>query len=357
MYCRYCGSELKDDENICTNCWQPVEGEPVKQPTPVKTCKKCGATLKEGATFCGKCGEPVSVNNAPKATAVSVQPSTTQSIPQSPPVNICKKCGTALKEGAGFCGKCGEPTRPSTPILDTKPSCPSTPIQDVKPTRISTPINEPKPQTAEKSRPAFVEAVSQTVSDRIVDKDRFKRILCIVLVIGICMTAFGLVGQAMFSYMASSIKNEITKSSSGDDFLVQAILNATSSTAIDLVVGIIKNDATAINKVIKSIGSLVDDEYGIASLFGSFIGPELISEGRKMLQKESGALWPLLLVMVYYKEVLTIGVIAAGGGAVLLYLLGFRKKDLDLLKRTPLYIAGIIGVGLSIIALIVQMFV
>ena len=59
-------------------------------------CRQCGSELKEGAAFCSKCGYKV-VNQADEKIEIP------------PPVigTVCSKCGAPLKEGAAFCNACG----------------------------------------------------------------------------------------------------------------------------------------------------------------------------------------------------------------------------------------------------------
>jgi len=60
------------------------------------SCAGCGTALLEGAVFCGSCGAPVSAA-APAAA--------TPAVPAAPAV--CGQCGEPLREGARFCRKCG----------------------------------------------------------------------------------------------------------------------------------------------------------------------------------------------------------------------------------------------------------
>jgi uncharacterized Zn finger protein (UPF0148 family) len=61
-------------------------------------CKKCGTQLKDGAKFCPQCGAAVSVPVIPDPNP----PQEKMSVEL-----LCKNCGTALKEGALFCENCG----------------------------------------------------------------------------------------------------------------------------------------------------------------------------------------------------------------------------------------------------------
>lgn len=51
-------------------------------------CKKCGSKLPDGAGFCGVCGTPVQMKTQNK---------------------VCRKCGQPLTGKGKFCGVCGEP--------------------------------------------------------------------------------------------------------------------------------------------------------------------------------------------------------------------------------------------------------
>lgn len=65
----------------------PAADAPAAGLVPEETtrCLKCGSALKPGARFCGKCGEP--------ATAAKIK--------------TCPVCGKTLSPSARFCGKCG----------------------------------------------------------------------------------------------------------------------------------------------------------------------------------------------------------------------------------------------------------
>jgi RNA polymerase subunit RPABC4/transcription elongation factor Spt4 len=66
-------------------------------------CKNCGTLVKEGAKFCLNCGAMVSV----PAVSEPEPPEETPKEETSEMELSCKNCGTVLKESATFCGNCG----------------------------------------------------------------------------------------------------------------------------------------------------------------------------------------------------------------------------------------------------------
>ena len=52
MYCKKCGKEIPDNEELCLDCR-------VEEEKKVGYCTSCGAPLEEGASFCKTCGSKV----------------------------------------------------------------------------------------------------------------------------------------------------------------------------------------------------------------------------------------------------------------------------------------------------------
>jgi uncharacterized Zn-finger protein len=63
-----------------------------------QACPQCGTLLRVGITFCGKCGHHLEEDSTTPAEEVAVQGSGEAQCPQ---------CGRSLRAGVTFCGKCG----------------------------------------------------------------------------------------------------------------------------------------------------------------------------------------------------------------------------------------------------------
>lgn len=101
MFCRKCGTAVKDTARFCPGCGLNIERKPA--PVDKPTCHKCGAFVKENAKFCKSCGA--------KLTAPTAQPE----------IKYCG-CGAPIKEGTKFCKKCGAPIPAAAPKPDA-PRC------------------------------------------------------------------------------------------------------------------------------------------------------------------------------------------------------------------------------------------
>ena len=78
-------------------------------------CVKCGAPLRDGAGFCQKCGAAVETSEkAPESNRVEFDPAAGIQ-------PFCSFCGAPLRNGAGFCPKCGRPTHKGEAELPQKP--------------------------------------------------------------------------------------------------------------------------------------------------------------------------------------------------------------------------------------------
>ncbi|MFQ6106532.1 MAG: zinc-ribbon domain-containing protein [Thermoplasmata archaeon] len=82
--CQVCGQEKETYiqieygnriEFVCKECYRKSAEEPARK------CRECGSALKEGDRFCGKCGARQELN--------------------------CPKCGAEIADDDAFCGKCG----------------------------------------------------------------------------------------------------------------------------------------------------------------------------------------------------------------------------------------------------------
>lgn len=60
-FCKNCGNELKEGQEVCLNCGVKIEGNTSQNGTTKGYCYNCGAELNPGQEICLKCG--VRVNN------------------------------------------------------------------------------------------------------------------------------------------------------------------------------------------------------------------------------------------------------------------------------------------------------
>ncbi len=81
--CKYCGAELLEESNFCTEC-----GKPISQ----SQCPHCGAPVNDDDTFCQECGKRI---NEPI------------SLDAEPALGQCPQCGADVSEGDTFCQECG----------------------------------------------------------------------------------------------------------------------------------------------------------------------------------------------------------------------------------------------------------
>lgn len=61
MFCKNCGTELKDNAKFCHHCgnsMNPID----KEVTPIY-CRNCGKKLSDDAKFCADCGTTVNKNS------------------------------------------------------------------------------------------------------------------------------------------------------------------------------------------------------------------------------------------------------------------------------------------------------
>lgn len=114
---------------ILTTPGQAAEGRAVRTETPEPSisaqvvtapaveeaeseiCPRCGSRLKPGIQFCGKCGhrlgaEPVQAGAQVEAVTVETA------------VEECPGCGHPLRPGIQFCGKCGHRLEAETPATE-----------------------------------------------------------------------------------------------------------------------------------------------------------------------------------------------------------------------------------------------
>ena len=78
-------------------------------------CAACGTPVKPGALFCGKCGMSITPAAAPDALNV---PKSDAAVEASPP---CWSCGNVLKPGARFCPACGA-SRDADRVVERDPA-------------------------------------------------------------------------------------------------------------------------------------------------------------------------------------------------------------------------------------------
>lgn len=60
MFCRECGTSMKEGERFCREC-----GTEILHPVPTKMfCRECGMEMNSGEQFCKECGTPVLRNTS-----------------------------------------------------------------------------------------------------------------------------------------------------------------------------------------------------------------------------------------------------------------------------------------------------
>ncbi len=64
MYCKHCGTQLDEGQDICPNCG-------VVAGNGNHYCKNCGKSVSEGAAFCANCGEKIRQSVNQTQTAVN----------------------------------------------------------------------------------------------------------------------------------------------------------------------------------------------------------------------------------------------------------------------------------------------
>jgi hypothetical protein len=71
-------------------------------------CAYCGTALPEGALFCGECGRSVAAQIVSAPVANVVNPREVNPPAAAPPAgDLCRQCGTPMSPGDIFCGECG----------------------------------------------------------------------------------------------------------------------------------------------------------------------------------------------------------------------------------------------------------
>lgn len=77
MYCEYCGKEIRDGGQFCTNCGHSIEVSPLGQTVKLDTasneafCSACGARIEADAKYCDACGAPVTITALPVIGSVA----------------------------------------------------------------------------------------------------------------------------------------------------------------------------------------------------------------------------------------------------------------------------------------------
>jgi hypothetical protein len=130
-------------------------------------CAYCGTALPEGALFCGECGRSVgtivSAAAAPDvvATAAAELPAATPPA-ETPPVvqpdgDLCRQCGARMSPGDIFCGECGSVSHNVSEIFSPRGTGAS------QATHLAPePDPEPAPEPAPASEPARAPELAPT---------------------------------------------------------------------------------------------------------------------------------------------------------------------------------------------------
>ena len=143
MTCKFCGTEIKENETECSFCRTAVENTSVPaveetsapvvetpapaveevKPEPVAAapaaeskfvCSGCGKEYPAGTKFCSECGGKIE-----EKKPVIVQK-------EEAPKFVCTGCGKEYPAGTKFCSECGgkvEEVKPATPVVFACTGC------------------------------------------------------------------------------------------------------------------------------------------------------------------------------------------------------------------------------------------
>ena len=93
--CKFCGAEVPDGSNFCTECGKPIPQGNV--------CPHCGAPINDGDVFCQECGKRIDEN---LSSAEPIQ-------------GHCPQCGADVSDGDAFCQNCGHRFIPNEESSDS----------------------------------------------------------------------------------------------------------------------------------------------------------------------------------------------------------------------------------------------
>lgn len=273
----------------------------------------CGAEIRPGTRFCGKCGRPVANEGL-----------------------RCPHCSSTLTPGAGFCGKCG--TRISPAITPTPSPAPA-------------PTPAPTPSAAA-AAPRFFSMPSA------LDRTRIKKLLLIILIIGLSLLATGLAGKIVMDTVSSqAMASGIFPT---DDVFGGYVNSYSNQLLTKFFVSIVRNDSSVFSNTMGQMtgfaGNLAGDASGLGGMLFSAVLPGMFDDMRASLQESAGPLWILLRIMAYYSEILTIGIIATIAAGVLLFLMKARFRDIITLRLKWLLVAGGVWSGLILLVSIILPF-
>lgn len=161
-------------------------------------------------------------------------------------------------------------------------------------------------------------------------KNRAINIALIVFVAGMLLVFTGLSGRILMTRVVSEVKK--VEFVSGDGGLGE-LINATGQReAISLLKALVKNDSSGfvrtVNDLFGSAAKITGDSYGVSDLFNTmFVGRSaetVFQEIRNEMMNAAGPYWTLIQIMVYAQDLLILGYVLAGVGALAWYLLGGR---------------------------------
>lgn len=308
MKCTKCGFELKPGAKFCGKCGTFVA---VSSSTTVVCCPSCGADLKPGAKFCGKCGTPINTSDK----------------------YFCKKCGAEMKSGSQFCPACGA----------IAIGIGTTGIT------IGKALGNHFERGSRKIKDIFRASTTSTSTIR-TERDRSKKILMLLMFIGICMIAFGIFGAIMKSGLQRELKSGLGE--------YRYIINEKDFWTF--LSSLIRNDRKGMEKVISNYSDFFGffDSFGVGinSSSVSSMAATLLSNARSFMKDELGGRWYLLYMVVIGDILLIPGIIITIGSVTGCYLLGGSIEEIkDPQFRPALYItAG--WIGLMIILTIIGVF-
>lgn len=319
-----CGAELPDNAKFCGKCGHSV------QVAVSAHCPRCNAEIRTGAGFCGKCGYQLTVQN-------------------------CPFCGAGIQLGSKFCPNCGRTVRNAG-------------LQSPKKLQWLEKIID----RGEKEIYGFIELVRNKFKHIVVKPDnflgaednsyihegviidgknpfqkdlpRYRKLLVIFAIIGICLICFGIFGNLMKNSLKQELRAELGE--------YRMIINV--SDIWDFIANLVLGNEKGMRNIIQKYSGIIDLfslEFSGEDIT-SFITP-MLSEARSYMKQELGGGWFFLLVIVIGTLMLYPGIILTIVSGLLWFLSGGNQSDLKSSSLSIFYIGACCWVGLMIIMTIV----
>lgn len=233
-------------------------------------------------------------------------------------------CGAQLEQGARFCSRCGANVSAMNP----------TPVQNLVQT-----MNQ-----------------SANQSTTTVSAGRLKQFLMVCVLVGLMLCLIGFGGEYATGQVLNYLKQEMIDPSDTSG-MSEFFADYLGDTAKDLIVSVVRNDPELLKTGVKSMTDLFEkgmeeDPFteSLTSLFFNSMVEPLFGEARDELIRQAGVYWPLLQIVAYYPEFQNIGLVLLIGGAVLLFLTGYRiggqprvKKHIFVSVIVTLVIVGVVA--------------